>query len=457
MSIALVISARAAPALAHAAPQVLDVVWRPDGGLLLVTNRGLAFGGADGTGWKLMCNEAIHVTVSEKPGGVFLQDGTLLVATTTGLKATNDDGCTWRGVAPFAEVSVQAIAVHPTRPARVYVATYGMGQGGIHVTEDGGASFTTLLKVEDDDFLRSLLIAPGSPESLYAAGSVFDTTGNFQHYIARSVDSGATWERMPAAVIGDELDVTLLDVSPTNSSSLLARASGANPGFTPERLLVSRDGGKTFSSPLSIASVLSASFSADGAGAWVTGQDGLWHSSDGLQSFEHVGDTISMSYAAEHGGELWVSGYYEGYVAAKDGIARSTDAGEHFVTFTEFKDVAAQVQCDASSATAMTCQMPFIDWQRERALFGNGSSTVSVSDLDAGMARSDASTASEPAATDAASGKKGSVANTRARGCACDLGRTQRGRPHTVLLSSLLLPLFLRRRRRRHRHEWAPP
>jgi len=449
---------RASAAHAHAAPAVLQIVWRADGRLLLVTNRGLAFGAADGTGWKIMCNEAIKVTVGEKASALFLQDGALLVATTTGLKRSADEGCNWQGVAPFAETSAQALAAHPARPERVYLATYGMGQGGIHVTEDGGADWTTLMQVGDDDFLRALVVAPGKPEVVYAAGSVFDTKGNFKHYIARSADSGATWMRMDAQVMNDELDVTLLDVSPSDENALLARASGANPGMVPERLLLSRDGGKTFSSPVSIASILSASFSADGTGAWITGQDGLWHSSDGLSTFAHVGETISMSYAIEHGGELWASGYYAGYVAAKDGIARSIDSGAHFERFMEFKDVAAPVQCDESSLTTSTCEMPFSDWQRERALFGNGSATVSVPGLDASAARGDAGSSRADASTtrdaDGSVARRHSSGGARPQGCACALAGSRRAlRLHIGVAASLLLALL---RRRRHRHESAP-
>jgi len=437
---------------------VLQIVWRTDGRLLLVTNRGLAFGDADGTGWKLMCNEAIRVTVGEKASALFLQDGSLLVATTTGLKQSADEGCTWQGVAPFGETSAQAVAAHPARPERVYLATYGMGQGGIHVTEDGGAHWTTLMQVGDDDFLRALLIAPGKPEVLYAAGTVFDSKGNFKHYIARSPDSGATWTRMDAQVVNDELDVTLLDVSPSDENALLARASGANPGMVPERLLLSRDGGKTFSSPLSIASILGASFSADGTGAWITGQDGLWHSGDGLSTFAHVGETISMSYAVEHGGELWASGYYAGYVAARDGIARSSDAGAHFARFMEFKDIAASVQCDQSSPTTSTCEMPFNDWQRERALFGNGSATVSASDLDASAARSDAGSSRVDASTsrdaDGSVARRLSSGGTRPQGCACALADSRRALGlQTGVATALLLA---RLRRRRQRQESAP-
>ncbi len=460
----------AAVAFAHAAPQVLQVVWRDDGGeVLLVTNRGLAFGKPDGSGWRIMCNEALHITVSEQPSAAYLTDGRLLVGTSAGLQTTSDQGCNWQGVAPFATLSAPAIAKDPAQPGRVYVAVFGTGQGGIYVTEDAAASFTQLMPAADDDFLRSLLVAPQHPAQLYAAGSVFDAMGNFKHYVARSMDSGKTWERFDVPVLDQELDVRLLAISPADPNVLLAKATGANPGYTPERLLLSRDGGKTFTSPFSTETLLSAAFSADGSTAWVAGLNGLYRSIDGLQTFAPAGAAVQVTYVAEHQGMLWAGGYYEGLAAQLDGLGLSADGGDSFQPWMAFMDIADEVGCGMDAPTTMLCDIPFRDWQHERSQFGNGSAVVMPMDpagtmADAGAASpSGAGGASTPVATGGTGGT--GVVGTGGNGMIGAIGTagaaaTNTGGHHSgcavraaspaslaELLALLLLPLALRRRR----------
>jgi hypothetical protein len=368
--------AHAATAFAHAAPEVLRIVWPESGpGVLLFSNRGLIFRDTENGPWRLMCNEALKVGVGDPLELLYLADGRLWVGSRVGLWQTNDDGCTWQGVDPLGSAWIQSLQHDPKQHSRIYVALYGKGIGGVRVTEDAGLTWSVVTAVADSDFISGIRIAPEKPEQLYLWGTTFGSGGNM-YYVARSNDRGVNWERSELSVGAQEVDPKLFAVSPRDPLVLLAKASAAEPGMDPERLLVSRDGGKSFTSPLTIMSLRDAAFSADGATAWVVGKGGLWRSTDDLQSFGQVSGPEYMTSIVEHGGVLYGAGYYDGLAAVLDGIGTSGDSGDSFKQWMQFKDVADPVACSADSATLSACQMPNIDWQRERSLFGNGSDTV---------------------------------------------------------------------------------
>jgi hypothetical protein len=240
-----------------------------------------------------------------------------------------------------------------------------------------------------------------------------------------------TWERSDIPLLAKELDVRLLAVSPKDPEMLLASPTTEEPRMDLERLLVSRDGGKTFSSSFAVKDLKDAAFSADGSMVWVAGLEGLWRSTDDLKTFERIGAAEYMTNVVEHDGKLFASGYYAGLAAVLDGIGVSADHGDVFQPWMAFKDVADPIGCDPSSFTAMTCKMPQSDWERERAQFGNGSSSVfpdaGLGGTDAAVAASDAGTTSgagddDDAATPVGPGASGS-AGTRALGASSDTAR----------------------------------
>jgi hypothetical protein len=171
----------------------------------------------------------------------------------------------------------------------------------------------------------------------------------------------------------------------------------------------------------------------------------------------------------EHDGMLFAAGYYSGLAAVLDGIGVSTDHGDDFQPFMAFKDVFDPIDCDPSSFTATTCKMPQIDWQRERAQFGNGSSSVfpdgGLAGPDSGVAASDAgATAGNRDAGDAAmpagrgsAGSAGAVdsgaggrpnASKPGSGCGCMLGSFGRSRPAIAVWLLVAMLVVVRRRAR---------
>lgn len=353
-------------ARAHAPPQVLDLLWRSGHEVVVVTNRGLIFGELDANRFRLLCNEALHITVNDLPSVTLLPDGRVLAATYSGLKATADEGCSWQGVGELGAMQATSLAAHDADAAVVFVSTYAPGQGGVWRSEDGAATFERVLEADDADFVRSLKLASPAqgPATIYASGSALDAQGQYVHYVARSRDAGESWERFPVAVLDSELDVTLLAVSPTDPDVVVAKATSIEPLTVPERLLISRDGGQTFTSPLELLSLAHAELSQDGSTLWVAGLSGLFRSTD-LQSFERVAAGEELTFVREHDGELFVAGRYLGLLDPANGIARSTRSLGTIGSFLQLRDVTEAVACDLGSETAYLCETAWLDWYRE--------------------------------------------------------------------------------------------
>jgi photosystem II stability/assembly factor-like uncharacterized protein len=81
-----------------------------------------------------------------------------------------------------------AIAVHPTDPRKLY---FGYGDWGVFTSDDGGMSFTYVLKTED---VNMIAIDPSTPNVLYVATGFSHTSkGPMPGRLYKSVDGGLTW------------------------------------------------------------------------------------------------------------------------------------------------------------------------------------------------------------------------------------------------------------------------
>ena len=356
----------ASTAFAHAGPQVRMIHFGATDAdpAVLVANRGLFLGTPAEGAWRLMCNEALEVTTTERPDVVMLPGGRMLVPTTMGLLATDDHGCNWPAIAAFSTWSTTALAQHPTEPMRLYAATYAPGETALRESMDGGLTWQVLLKGADSEFYRYLQIARSDPKTIYVAKLNFGSM-KFEYFVSRSNDAGKTWQDQPVPVNEDESDLELLAVSPTDPKLLIAKGQAESPALMPERLLVSHDGGATFESPLSIHVISEAAFSADGKTAWLATDDGLFRSTDGAHSFARVGPADLVSCVVERDKQLYVCGWVLGVDAGNPGIGVSKDGGETFTNWMHLTDITQPVTCAPTASTSQVCAMPWVDWQRE--------------------------------------------------------------------------------------------
>jgi hypothetical protein len=449
-----------AHAVAHAPPQIWRVARRDsDGSVALLTNRGIIFADGARSSFRFMCNTALGVNTSEQPYLAYTPDGRLLASTSMGLQATTD-GCSWQSVSEFGMAATPAIAQDPAQPEVLYVATFAMGKSGIEVSKDAGATWSWLAKVADNDFVQEVFVAPSSSKTIYYSGEVFSGAGMFTHYVARSDDGGATFARSDVALLSTEADLTLLAVSPGDPAVVLARAQDGSDAMTMDRLLVSRDGGKSFTPVLTVPQLFSAAWAADGQTAWVASIGGLWRSRDAAKSFEQIMGPTRMTFVgAAPAGKLWAGGWFGGTMDL-DGWAESSDDGNDFTSLMAFPQVVDTVACDAASSTATKCEMLWKDWQYEILkrydIYGGAAPPPGVTPApmgsaagpaDAGTAKPDASALVSNTDADAATLDGGSRPNAK-HSSGCSVREPGLDRGSTALGLVLLIALGARARKR---------
>ncbi|MEM9619021.1 MAG: glycosyl hydrolase [Pseudomonadota bacterium] len=129
-----------------------------------------------------------------------------------GLFKTTDGGETWNNVLSVGEwTGVTDVVMDPREPNRLYAATWqhqrtvaayigGGPESGIHMSEDGGETWTELTSglPEGNMGKIGLAISPQQPDIVYAAIELDRRTGG----VWRSETRGAAWKKMSDAVGG---------------------------------------------------------------------------------------------------------------------------------------------------------------------------------------------------------------------------------------------------------------
>ncbi|MEY4577991.1 MAG: hypothetical protein RL701_2694 [Pseudomonadota bacterium] len=368
---------------AHAGPQVRTILFDENRAqALLVANRGLIFGSPGRGDWQLMCNEALHVSTSERFDVVALPEGKLLAATALGLLISEDRGCNWHTLPELGEQSAPALTQHPSEPSTLYLTTYApplatamgddadaepldyVAQTGLRESKDGGATWRTLLPGGENEFLRYIRSARSDPRVLYLVKLHFGAAP-FTYSVLRSEDAGSTWREFTVAITERETDLELLGVSPYDPYFLVAKAHAQDQATTPERLLVSHDGGEHFETITELQVITDVDWSADRDTLWIAADAGLYRSTDAARSFERVGTADLVSCVITHDGKLLSCGWYDGLAAGMPGVGVSSDGGATFASWMHLNDVLQPLQCPDDSSTHRLCAPLWVDWQRE--------------------------------------------------------------------------------------------
>ena len=268
----------------------------------------------------------------------------------TGLYKTTDGGKTWKFMGFKNSERISEIVIHPKNSKIVYVGVLGHlwnsnEERGVYKTTDGGKTWKRILYVDENTGCADLAIDPQEPDILYAAmwqfrrKPYFFTSGGPGSGLYKSTDGGKTWKKLTKGIPKGELGRIAIDVAPSRLSTVYAlieaketalyrsddmgetwRKMGTGLGIkarpfyfanikvdpknhnriynTSLFLFMSDDGGKSFTSPLSIEAFFFSKIHPDLHAIWINpnnpdhiiiGTDGgVYISYDRAQHFKFV-------------------------------------------------------------------------------------------------------------------------------------------------------------------------
>lgn len=228
------------------ANQIATTPANPD--LLMVrVSFGLLISKDAGASFDWICEPAMGYGGIQDPGIAVMADGSLVVAAFEGLTKSTDGGCDWtfeetEGLAKEFVIDVAAERVDPKNA--VVVTSTGKPDGTFNVrvfrTTDNAKTWLPTGPALDGDILSETVdVAPSDPTRLYVAGEVGQGKDR-KGVIATSSDGGKTWTRADVDLKGD-VQLFIAGVDPVDKDRLYLRTVGLL-----DRLLASKDGGKTF-------------------------------------------------------------------------------------------------------------------------------------------------------------------------------------------------------------------
>ncbi len=439
--------------LAHDPPRGTGV-FRNGAQLLIRTNRGLVVRDGASDDFRLLCNEALGINVSEVPSLVPLPDGRWLVGTSVGLQLWDADFCSFETVEPLEATAVTALADDPRNPARIYAST---GQGdtdnGLYFSENAGETFDVYSDRARDRIFEHLDVSFAAPGVHYVSGlRLNDAMNGFVHFFGVSFDEGRTFELSPFALEDVEYGVQLFAGDLAVETRVYGVAHADLGSEASDRFLVSADNGTTFTTTLEAPRLYGFAQALAELDVFVGSTAGIFRSVDSGMTFTRASDAPAYCLAHDESG-LWVCDEAEGV----GGVALSSDSGATLSRVMAFTDVMNPVACDPESRVASVCAAPWADWRRE--LLTGFAVDAGASNDDAGV---QADAGSEPGSSGGVHvpglGGGASAVREDDGGCSCSAGGARRPRSPSAFVAVLGMAwlCFSRGHRRRAHRDRRP-
>lgn len=400
------------------------------------TNFGTVVSEDEGVSWSWICPGVVHLrTMVEDPLVLVSDQGTLFVGDTAGAWRSAGSACDWAStVADTGLASSGTIARGGPGVLFAGTSTDG-GSNALYRSTTDGVSWDVVLGPSVGVWFESVVVAPSDPMRVYAVQNRPPVrTEPWEVTVFRSDDGGGTWTSAPFTVLTHEWRLYLLAVDPTNPDRILAHTQDVYPDEH-ERVMLSEDGGSTWTEVLQLTQVLGGSWAPDGSSAYLAGPlDGLWRSDDGARTFSGIRTDLFLRCVVANADAVWVCA---DDFTAHFGIGRSTDRGITFAPIARLRSITGPVSCDPASPLGTTCpaEESTLDMALAAAPIDEDAGVVMD---DAGAASDDAGTASDDGGMDAA------VTPAPSARCGCHAGG--RGAPGLGLALGLLVGIAARRR-----------
>ncbi|HCP45463.1 MAG TPA: hypothetical protein DIU15_05445 [Deltaproteobacteria bacterium] len=347
---------------AGALPQSLDVLRFPgdEDALSLETTFGVVVS-ADSQQWRWICHETIiRDMTAVLPRYTQNRDGVLLAYTNLLSEALADpresvyrseDGCDWVAPLGLTDAVVADVAFDPEDGSLAVAALANLkpeSDNGLRFSNDGGASWAPALVDDDDRIFRSVLFAPGGNGFVWATAARFSV---LQAWVARSSDSGQTWESQPLDFPVNESTQVLMDIAAASAdgTSVWVRVDAPNT----DHILRSTDGGLNFTEVFSVEDIIhDAALDPSGTLWIITEESGLHRSDDGV-TFSPVPDAPrAFGLDADQRGLLVAANiWYEDYSMAvsEDGLSFEPLMSRNYA------EIQGPVECPEDSLSTQFC------------------------------------------------------------------------------------------------------
>jgi hypothetical protein len=339
--------------------------------LLLRTTFGLLSSQDGGAHFSWVCEKAVGYSGSQDPAIALTASGTVLVAAFEGLAQSVDGGCGFSFVEPTASQFVIDVAIDRQMPASaVAITSTGQGDGffvQVFETPDNGNSWAKAGTPAPTDFLAETIeTSPSRHDRLYLSGFTTEVVNGTQvrhGFVEVSDDRGQSWARYPVDLAGDK-SIYLAAVDPADPDRVYLRSRGD----TDDRLLVSKDGGKTWASVYTLqGTMLGFALSPDGSRLAIGGPTaGLLVASRDDLAFSKTSDEQIACLAWAQEGLYACGNGYQGSFA----VGRSGDGGKTFTPLLRrLGDVSGPRACPAATGVEATCAA---DWTSVKSTLGIG-------------------------------------------------------------------------------------
>lgn len=155
-----------------------------------------------------------------------------------GVYKSEDGGKSWNNMGLKESHQIGGIAIDPNNSNIVYAAAYGSsrvggGDRGIYKTTDGGKTWENVLKVSEYTGFYQVHIDPRFSNILYAVAHqrmrnlYTGVYGGPESGIYRSLDSGATWEKLKGGLPSEDVGRIGMAISPVNPDYIYAIVEAA--------------------------------------------------------------------------------------------------------------------------------------------------------------------------------------------------------------------------------------
>jgi hypothetical protein len=322
--------------------------------IVVGTTFGLAVSRDGGGRWSWICEEAIGYGESYDPSVAVTRAGTILVSSFDGLRLSRDGGCTWSKAEDVGTTWAADVVLGPDGAIWTVTAAGG-APNRVLVSRDDARSFQTVKQI-DDGWFRTVRVAPGDPDRVYAGGFrllpvVVDAgVADVQTLIFDSADGGDRWRETPVEAPAGTV-LKLLGVARADAELVFARLDGPEG----DTLLVSRAGGVGLTPAFTVPDDLEAFVALADGTSYLAGSrfGGARLSRDGAVTWPELASPPRMACATQRDdGAVVACG--ANYAPDHFALGRSSD----MATWSEmlrFQELEGPLACPESSPVTSVC------------------------------------------------------------------------------------------------------